>query len=100
MMTQPGLILKVVKATGMKLCSANKTPTSQTALGSHPEGPPTNETWGYSPVVGMLLYLATNTRPDIASSVSQVAQCNSNPKQSHASAVKMIIRYLLLHPHN
>ena len=43
----------------------------------------------------MLLYLSTNTRPDIAFAVSQVAQFNSNPKQSHASAVKMIIRYLL-----
>ena len=42
----------------------------------------------------MLLYLSTNTRPDIAFAVSQVAPFNSNPKQSHASAVKMIIRYL------
>ena len=42
----------------------------------------------------MLLYLSMNTRPDIAFAVSQVAQFNSNPKQSHASAVKMIIRYL------
>ena len=42
----------------------------------------------------MLLYLATNTRPDIAFAVSQVAQFNSNPKQSHVSAVKIIIRYL------
>ena len=38
-----------------------------------------------------------NTRPDIAFAVSQVAWFNSNPKQSHASAVKMIISYLLPH---
>ena len=31
-MTTPGLIKKVVEATGMTLCSPNKTPTSQTAL--------------------------------------------------------------------
>ena len=42
----------------------------------------------------MLLYLSMNTRPDIAFAVSQVAQFTSNPKQSHASAVKMSIRYL------
>ena len=42
----------------------------------------------------MLLYLSSNTRPDIAFAVSQVAWFNSNPKQSHASAVKMIMRYL------
>ena len=45
-------------------------------------------------MVGMLLYLATNTRPDIAFAVSQVARFNSAPKQSHAAAVKMIVRYL------
>ena len=32
-MTQPGLIKKVIEATGMELSSANKTPTTQTALG-------------------------------------------------------------------
>jgi hypothetical protein len=42
----------------------------------------------------MLLYLTTNTRPDIAFAVSQVARFNHNPKQSHARAVKMIVRYL------
>ena len=63
-MTRPGLIKKVIEATGMELCSTNKTPTSQTALGSDPEGSPIKETWKYSSVVGMLLYLSTNTRPD------------------------------------
>ena len=43
---------------------------------------------------GMLLYLSMNTRPDIAFAVIQVAWFTSNPKHSHASAVKMIIRYL------
>ena len=42
----------------------------------------------------MLLYLSTNTRPDITFAVSQVAWFTSNPKQSHALAIKMIIRYL------
>ena len=68
-MTQPGLVKKVIQATGMELCSTNKTPTSQTA----PEGSPVKETWKYSSVVGMLLYLSMNTRPDIAFAVSQVA---------------------------
>ena len=42
----------------------------------------------------MLLYLSTNTRPDITYAVSQVARFNHNPKKSHASAIKTIIRYL------
>ena len=93
-MTQPGLIKKAVEATGMTLCNPNKTPTSQTALGSDPEGPPIKENWKYPSVVGILLYLSINTTPDIAFAVSQVAQFTSNPKQSRASAVKMIIWYL------
>jgi hypothetical protein len=42
----------------------------------------------------MLLYLATNTRPDIAFAVSQVARFSNDPKACHATAVKTIVRYL------
>ena len=93
-MTQPGLINKIIKATGLENCNANKTPASTAALGSDPDGLPMKESWSYSSVVGMLLYLSTNTRPDITYAVSQVARFGANPKQSHASAVKMIVRYL------
>jgi hypothetical protein len=42
-----------------------------------------------------LLYLtSTNTRIDCAFAVSQVARFNHNPKKSHATAVKHILRYL------
>jgi hypothetical protein len=64
-------------------------------LGKDVDGPPMTETWTYRSVVGMLLYLSTNTRPDIAYAVSQVARFSNNPKQSHAKAVKTIIRYLV-----
>ena len=42
----------------------------------------------------MLLYLSSNTRPDICFSVSQVARFTHSPKQSHATAVKTIVCYL------
>ena len=45
-------------------------------------------------VVGMLLYLAQNSRPDIAYAVHQCARFTHVPKQSHAVAVKRILRYL------
>ena len=93
-MTQKGLIAKIIKTTGMEDCNPNCTPSTQVALGTDPDGEPMNETWHYSSVVGMLLYLATNTRPDIAFAVSQVARFNAAPKKSHASAVKTIVRYL------
>lgn len=53
-----------------------------------------NEEWNYRSVVGMLLYLSTNTRCDIAFAVSQVCRFSADPKQSHATAVKTILRYL------
>ena len=43
----------------------------------------------------MLLYLASNTRPDIQFAVHQVARFSHDPKQSHAQAIKRIARYLL-----
>lgn len=93
-LTQQGLIDKVIAATGLQSCNPNHLPAAQVALGSDPDGQPIQEKWSYSSIVGMLLYLSTNTRPDIAYAVSQVARFNSAPKQSHAIAVKTIVRYL------
>ena len=42
----------------------------------------------------MARILVVDDDPDITFAVSQVARFNHNPKQSHAQAVKMIIRYL------
>jgi hypothetical protein len=93
-MTQDGLIQKIIEATGMQKCNPNRVPASREALGMNPEGEPMTDAWNYRSVVGMLLYLTTNTRPDIAFAVSQAARFSHNPKASHASAVKTIIRYL------
>jgi Reverse transcriptase (RNA-dependent DNA polymerase) len=93
-LTQKGLIQKIKEATGMGDGNCNWTPASQVALGIDPDGPAMQETWSYRSIVGMLLYLSTNTRPDISFAVSQVARFSHNPKKSHASAIKSIIRYL------
>ena len=94
-MTQPALIQKIIDATDMGLCNRNQTPASPgQTLGKDPAGEPMRESWAYPSVIGMLLYLSTNTRCDIAFAVSQVARFTHDPKQSHATAVKTIIRYL------
>ena len=59
-----------------------------------PDGPPMKDSWSCPSIVGMLLYLATNTRCDIQFAVSQVARFNHSPRQSHAQAVKSIVSYL------
>jgi hypothetical protein len=93
-MTQTGLIQKILDATGMQDCNPNRTPATREALGSDVNGEPMEDSWNYRSVIGMLLYLSTNTRPDIAYAVSQVARFSHSPKKSHASAVKTVIRYL------
>ena len=93
-LTQKGLIKKILQATGMENCSPNRHPAAAAALGIDPDGPPHHESFNYASIVGMLLYLSTNTRPDISFAVSQVARFNHSPKQSHATALKTIVRYL------
>ena len=93
-MTQPGLIKKIIKATGMENCNANKTPALKACLGKDEDGPPMSEYFNYRSIVGMLLHLSGNTSPDITFAVSQVAHFTYDPKKSHTTAIKMIVRYL------
>ena len=92
--TQKGLIQKILTAAGMKDCNPNSTSAIQSALASDKDGEPMTEDWNYRGICGMLLYLSTNTRPDIAFAVSQVCRFSAEPKKSHATAVKTILRYL------
>ena len=48
----------------------------------------------YASVIGMMLYLASNTRPYISFAVHQCARFTHNIKVSHETSVKRICRYL------
>ena len=65
-LSQPGLINKVLKAANMEDCNIVKTPFSPVTLGKDEYGEPFVEDWEYANIMGMLMYLSTNTRPDIA----------------------------------
>ena len=94
-MTQKGLIAKVLKAANMQAYNPSRTPSTQLCLGSDPDGPLFDQRkWSYPSIIGMLLYLANNTRPDITFAVSQVARFTHSPRKSHAVAVEIILRYL------
>ena len=66
----------------MRHCKANRLPTSRDPLGMDPEGIAFEGPWSYPSIVEMLLYLTTNTRPDIAFAVSQVVRFTYAPKQT------------------
>ncbi|XP_019262625.1 PREDICTED: uncharacterized protein LOC109240431 [Nicotiana attenuata] len=70
------------------------TPMSPTTnLDKDEQGTPVDET-KYRGMIGSLLYL-TASRPDIMFSVCKCAMFQSAPKESHLTAVKRIIRYLI-----
>jgi Reverse transcriptase (RNA-dependent DNA polymerase) len=91
---QTGLIDRIIVATGLTDSNPDHIPAITTSLGSDPTGLSYNESWNYASIVGMLLYLSTNSRPDIAYAVNQVARFTHDPKESHSRAVKKIVRYL------
>ncbi|GJR37229.1 retrovirus-related pol polyprotein from transposon TNT 1-94 [Tanacetum coccineum] len=76
-----------------RACSSVKTPmVPPNNLGPDIAGKLVNET-SYREMIGSLMYL-TATRPDIQFSTVLYARYQSNPKESHLTAVKRILRYL------
>jgi hypothetical protein len=95
-LTQTGLVDKILEATNLKDCNSKPTPCSPDGktLGSDKNGPAAEQDWNYASIIGMLLYLAGNSRPDIAFAVHQAARFTHAPKASHEKAVIRICRYL------
>ena len=58
----------------MEGCTKIGTPTEIKSLGKDEYGDPPMMRWNYASVVGMLMYLASNSRPDIAFAVHQCAR--------------------------
>jgi hypothetical protein len=94
-LTQPRLIARCIEAVGMQDANSARTPSTTQPIGADSNGQPFCETWQYASVVGMLMYLANNTRPDIAFATHQCARFTHAPKATHAAAVKRIVRYLI-----
>jgi hypothetical protein len=88
LLTQTGLIEKTPKAAGMESAHKTCTPASTTPVGADHDGDTFLELWEYATVVGMLMYLAVHTRPDIAYAVHQTARYTHAPEASHDVAVK------------
>ena len=68
-MTQKGSIKKIIATAKMKECDPNKIPAPTTAPGLDAEG----KHLDHASVIGMLLCMSNNGRPDITFAVSQAA---------------------------
>jgi hypothetical protein len=93
-LSQPGLIQKIISAAGLEENSATHDTPVTTLLHDDTTGPDREHTWNYRAVIGMLNYLASSTRPDIAFAVHQCARFCAHPKRSHELAIRRIVRYL------
>jgi hypothetical protein len=93
-LAQSGLIKKILATTKLTDCNSKRTPASPTTLGSEQLGESCVAEWDYASVVGMLMYLSSNSRPDIQFAVHQCARFTHSPRKSHEQAVKHICRYL------
>jgi hypothetical protein len=95
LLTQTELIDTVLNATKMSRCNGCDTPATADPLHTDKNGAPFAEDWQYdAAVIGMLMYLAGNTRPDNAYAVHQAARFTHGTRNSHAAGVKRILRYL------
>ena len=81
-MTQTGFTNLILGAMNMEDSNPKYTLADKDPLHKDLEGNPCCEEWEYRPIVGMMLYLAGITRPDIAYTVHQCARFSHNPRKS------------------
>ena len=99
--TQEGIFInqskyckELIKRFGMDSAKHMSTPMSTNCYLDKDESGQSIDIKQYRGMIGSLLYLSAS-RPDIMFSICMCARFQSNPKQSHLSAVKRIMRYLL-----
>jgi hypothetical protein len=91
-LTQTGLIGRVLDALALhaSYTSAKDNPAKTTPLPKDADGEPPDPCINYPSVVGMLLYLAGHTHPDITFAVHQYARYTFKPTKRHCQALKSI----------
>ncbi len=95
-LTQTGLIDHMLKTLGLDDGTAccKWTPAEAKPLVNDKDGPPMTGDFSYSSAIGMLLYLAGHSQPDIAYALNGCARYMFCAKHSHVVAIKQIWRYL------
>jgi histone deacetylase 1/2 len=93
-LSQHQYALELLARAGMSKCSPSPMPMSSTdRCATVGDVLSTDDATTYRSLVGGLQYLAL-TRPDIAYAVNRVCQYLHDPRSSHWSAVKRILRYV------
>ena len=96
LLTQTKYIRDLQKRHGMKDCTPVRTPMTEVKLEKAPDGyiAEENNLKDYQTLLGELMHLMVQTRPDLAQSVSRLAEFMSNLTDEHGVALKRLLRYL------
>jgi hypothetical protein len=85
--------LDILKRAGMTDCNPCSTPVDTQGKLSETEGNPVTDPTAYRSFAGALQYL-TFTRPNITYTVQQICLHMHDPRESHLTALKRLLRYL------
>lgn len=90
---QPTYIDRIINDFGLKDAKTAKTPMDL-SYGKTNSGEELESNSKYRSLIGRLLYLAINTRPDISASVSILAQKVCKPTSEDWNQLKRVVKYL------
>lgn len=80
---------------GLDSAKNSKVPLDPGYIKARTNGIPMTNPERYQQLIGSLLYIAINTRSDIAASVTILSRFNKNPTESDWTEAKRTVRYLL-----
>ena len=92
---QTGLIERILADLDLTDSTTTKNVPAVDILGPHKDSAPLRGPYNYRSVLGKMMYLSTNTRPDIAFANHQCARFSIDPREPHGVALKHIAKYLL-----
>lgn len=92
-LNQSGYIMKIVSDFGLQDAKTAKTPM-EVSYGKSDSSQLLDNNTKYRSLIGRLLYLSVNTRPDISASISILAQKVSKPTNEDWNQLKSVVKYL------
>lgn len=90
---QRNYILSLLDKFNMKDCKTVDTPLVKKNMEKRTDGQ-VEESYPYQNLIGGLMYLAVNSRPDIAYATSYLSQYNTCYTKEHWNAAKRVLQYL------
>lgn len=93
-MSQETYIRDLLEKFQMSDCKAMPTPLETKKLLPCEKGNDDSSLYPYQKLIGCLMFLAVNTRPDIAFAVSYLSQFNTKYDKTHWVAAKRVLQYL------